>query len=65
MFNRFLKWINDYAWYYETGNQGYYILTGDINGYVTVIAEGMREVLKAKTVTEAVVRIEEEIKDEM
>jgi hypothetical protein len=43
-----------------TGNESYYILTGDINGYVVAITEGMREVAKAKTVTEAVRKIEEE-----
>ena len=60
MFNRFLKWINDDTWHYMTGNESYYILTGDINGYVVAITEGMREVTKAKTVTEAVRKIEEE-----
>lgn len=65
MFNKFLKWINDDTWHYMTANQSYYILTGDINGYVIAITEGMREVAKAKTVTEAVRKIEEEVKDEM
>ena len=55
-----LKYLGNDDWYYVTDSLMYYIVTGDLGYYVYSMAEGLKELFRAKNIVEAVNKINEE-----
>ena len=55
-----LKYLGNNDWYYITDSLMYYIVTGDLGYYVYSMAEGLKELCKAKNIVDAVNKINEE-----